>query len=55
MRIVEIHWIKRLLSMKENERWKIEIICYASEEEIQKLRNVGMDKILEIIKSESNK
>lgn len=49
MKIKELYWVKRLFRKNDSERWKIKIIIYASEDEIQELRNLESKSILKKI------
>ena len=46
MEIKRINWIRRFFYKDDSEKWKIKIIVYASEKEVQELREMESESIL---------
>ena len=46
MKIKRINWLKRFFYNNDSEKWRIKIIIYASEKEVQELRKMESESIL---------
>ena len=46
MKIKRINWIKRFYYKNDSEKWKIQIIIHASDNEIQELREMESEFVL---------
>ena len=46
MKIKEIYWLKRFFYRNDSEKWRIEIVVYASEKEVQELREMESESVL---------
>jgi len=49
MKIQRINWFRRFFYNNDSEKWKIKIIIHASEDEVQKLREMESESILKKI------